>query len=105
LGYSPDARNLKYLSSRFFTADKLKEVIPLAIEEGYNEFNSSTTVDQIIKLFSNSKFKVAREGSVCIYVYPKRGKHIKFNPNVYFNSLLADEMCFEPDGALRLWWD
>lgn len=89
-------RNLSYKAQEFVSRDEAFSIMESALPRGYNEFRAS-----LINYFhKDHKFKIAREGSVCLYVLPKDGIDM---PSM--EELKADEYGMEDDGTLRVWWD
>lgn len=85
-------RKLYFKASQEVSRDEAKVILEVAIPHGYNEFDASL----LDKFSVNSKFVIAREGSVCIYV--KGGKMPEAE------TVLADEKGKEGEWA-RFWWD
>lgn len=94
-------RNLKFRSEPLSAAD-LTTIMPLAVPDGYNEFDPIVSIKKLIKYFgAEASYCIAREGSVCIYVKPVQRLWLnRSKPRIG-----ADEVSFEPDGYFRLWWD
>lgn len=85
-------RKLNFKASQEVSRDEAKVILEVAIPHGYNEFDASL----LDKFSANSKFVIAREGSVCLYV--KGGKM----PSA--KSVLADERSYDGKWT-RFWWD
>jgi hypothetical protein len=109
-------RNLDYHSRLLFTADELHEVMPLAITDGYNDFDSVQTIAKVITAFPESQFRLCREESVCIHVHfsyqGNKGKRFWLSRSLERNGVniasLADEVSVEHSSLgfyVRLWWD
>lgn len=86
-------RNLSFLASEFVSRDEAAKIMSQAVPGGYNDFRS----DLLKKLPPRSKVKLAREGSVCIYVSPRLADDLR-------GTLKEDEF-HQENGATRLWWD
>lgn len=105
--YGKGERNLDFYSNTPLTAETLKEVIPMAIPEGYNNFHPVESVNKLIEIFGDkSAYHVAREGSVCIYITSKDGNlWVNGNRN-QLDTLNADEILFDGEKQqFRVWWD
>jgi hypothetical protein len=91
-------RNLNFISSEFVTRDEAFNILDKAIPKGYNDFRAG-----LLNYFhAKQKFKIAREGSVCLYVYTPKDLDYSF-PSM--EELKVDEMDTTDDGLVRLWWD
>lgn len=86
-------RNLQFKSNTFVSLPDAKRIVAKAIPQGYNEFNAAV----LDKFPDYAKFKIAREGSPCLYV---KGRLL---PNR--ECVGADEMNDQSDGTTRFWWD
>ena len=98
-GYSASKkRNLNFKASEFVTRDEAFAIMDKALPRGYNEFRAGLLNYFHIK----QKFMIAREGSVCLYVWTPPDSDIIF-PSM--EELQADEMTRQEDGTMRIWWD
>lgn len=109
-------RNLNFCSTIALSLSEWRQAMTKALE-GYSDYPSYNYFmpEHVEKAIRNAvgknanrlKFYAAREGSVCLYIEGD-GDILR----ALFNNLLddydasyADEIGFEPDGRLRLWWD
>lgn len=94
-------RNLKYLA---LETCELKDCAPLfKLIGGYNGFDPESSLANLIEVFGeDATVRIAREGSPCIYIMPKRNLWFGFRGK----DVKADEFCFDPNmGMFRVWWD
>ena len=85
-------RNLNFQASEFVSRDEAFAILDEVVKS-YNEFRPS-----LINYFhKDHKIKIAREGSVCLYV---QGKDLPSQ-----RELMADEYDTMEDGSTRIWWD
>lgn len=101
LGYKD--RDLNYFCTTPLTGAELEAIMPEAVNDGYNGFDSVKSVAEVIRFFGDhAEFHVAREGSVCIYVKPTKG-------NTWLSrdqKINCDEFLFDgTKGMFRVWWD
>ena len=83
-------RNLSFMAGDLVSRDEAIEIMRKAVPNGYNDFNA----DYLYHFDPESKFQIAREGSVCVYVRGgKLPRHIH-----------ADEVDTK-NGITRIWWD
>lgn len=95
-------RSLDFFCKEPFTVEEVIEIME-KIVGNYNIFSAGKTTKKITDLFSdNTEFFVAREGSVCLYVKPKR---LWLDRGVDLLSSGADEVSFEIDRGFRFWFD
>ena len=93
-------RNLNFKASEFVPRNEAYDICSRAIPEGYNEF----TANLIEELPNDVMIKIAREGSVALYVKTIDQKTLDMTLEET-NHLRADEVHYQEDGTLRLWWD
>ena len=101
MGFDENERNLDFKSSSYFNAGELIEVMSTAIEGGYNLYDKDV-LKEVVETFNGARYKPAREGSPCIYVYPEKNSRVWLHKD--FGGI-ADEVSLENDGSIRLWWD
>lgn len=98
----PGERNLDFKASASVDGATLREIVKRAVPGGYNDFNESV-LEKVFGVFGEeSQYTIAREGSPAIYVRPFGRVWINRTENL---SHLADEVSYEEDGSIRLWWD
>ena len=116
--YGTGARDLDYKSPASFTPAEFGALFT-AICPGYNAFRPGTAARFLAK-YPGIKIYPAREGSVCIYIdgpeailrsvatvngkLPLTEEHLPY-PLVTKHPTKADEIGFENNGRLRIWWD
>ena len=74
----------------------------------YNEFGVSIARDLVNVAGEDSMYRLAREGSVAVYVKltPERMKtNVHFHQKDLEDVLEVDEFTLEDNGEYRLWWD
>lgn len=89
--YAMEIRNLEFKASDFVSRDEAKRIL-LKANVYYNAFEP----DLLNRFPKDCKIKIAREGSVCLYV--KGNKLPKARS-------FADEIDKWDDGTVRYWWD
>lgn len=92
--YSEHSRCYDFCSDEFVSRKDAYAIMKAACPRGYNEFRA----ELILEHFANDAlFKLAREGSVCMYV---KGDDLPSK-----KQLDADEYTLQADGTTRIWWD
>ena len=95
-------RDLDYRCEVAMTHAELLIAFEALTPDGYNNFDPKVSIPKVIQVFGeDAEYFVAREGSVCVYVKPKR-------PCVWLNrwEIGADELSYSPiTHEFRLWWD
>jgi len=90
-------RRLDWKASEYAEGDMIRKALN-AIGEGYNAFEPNEVSDIILKVDSDAKVYVAREGSVCLYIKTSKSTEM-------IEALDADECDLQQDGLIRAWWD
>jgi hypothetical protein len=93
-------RNLNFCHALAISKTAAVKIMKKAIPDGYNEFDAEL-LDQLPR---ESRIRIAREGSVCVYVETPNGSQINQE------GLKADEFDLyqtNSDGTQthRIWWD
>jgi hypothetical protein len=103
-GYHHTDRNLKFKSGVWLDPQDCYSIMSKAVSEGYNAYNSDV-LKQVLDYFGDqAKYKIAREGSVCLYV--KTLNELCINRMFTFiNDCFIDEVHLQKDSTIRLWWD
>ena len=96
---SKNIRNLDFMASDYLTKDDAKHILSKYIT-GYNNF----TPDLLDLLPDDSMVKIAREGSVCLYVVSEELKTSPKLQQLTQKALGADEFDYVND-EFRIWWD
>jgi len=86
-------RNLNFRSGVLLSRDDAALLMAEACPEGYNDFDTEV----IRKLPAEARVEIAREHSVCLYVF---GASLKA-----CHAMGADECDSAGAGQVRLWWD
>jgi hypothetical protein len=86
-------RELDFRSGGQLTRDAAADLMSKAVPNGYNDFRA----DSIRSLPKTCRIEIAREGSVCLYVWNAGLAACR--------RLKADECDKQGDGSIRLWWD
>lgn len=96
-------RNLSYLASRAVGGKEFVTLMNEALPGGYNDFDLDAA-ERVVNAFGeDAKYTIAREGSVCVYVKPKKVLD-SIREGIQLGRL-ADEFSYQGDGVFRLWWD
>lgn len=96
-------RNLDFKASLAIPAVEFVRIM-MTVVPGYNEFYGAFTCSEMVGMFpETARYRIAREGSVCIYVenHGKDPTHL----DVIRDHLQADECDLQEDGSIRFWWD
>jgi hypothetical protein len=86
-------RSLDYRSRAQLTVMEAAALMAEAVPDGYNEFQAAV----ILELPDTARVEIAREGSVCLYVWNAGLAACR--------KLEADECHKQDDGSIRCWWD
>lgn len=98
-------RNLSWKASRPVSPEEACKIMRIVFglgkepenDEGYNDFRPNILND----FPANSKIWLARENSVCVYVYAEGCDCDWFKDPAF----MADEYNIDVDGQIRIWWD
>ena len=94
-GYDGD--DMMWQNSTSFDKKTAIDIMKKALPNGYNEFKA----ESLDKLPPDSKIKIGREYSVCIYVSTKT----KISRVVAYDKMDASEIDEIDPGYYRIWWD
>lgn len=98
-----------------YTADSPLDFFRASRPVGHNELNAALdligdynafcpeVVARALRNFAVTTV-VAREGSVCLYLYPEKDENRKELKRALRYSA-ADEITDQADGSIRAWWD
>ncbi len=101
------AMNIRKMMWKARTSVSPREFAKLAkacIPDGYNEYDSARVAKAIARNAPHSCVQFAREYSPAVYVRGPRAELEKLQKAAK-KTMRANEMDFQADGALRLWWD
>jgi hypothetical protein len=93
-------RNLDFLASRWLPRDDAKWVMEQWVKD-YNEFSPEV----IDKFPAEAEIRIAREGSVCLYVKLPYGCKKKLPCAKRVAADECDEMLLLSSPCVRYWWD
>lgn len=98
IGY--ETRELHFRAREAVSFPTAVAILRMAISAGYNDFS----VDRLEKLLGglNLRVVIAREFSVCLYLFSSISTLVRVQKLIKNE---AQEIDFQPDGSLRLWWD
>lgn len=96
-------RRLNWQFGGYVSADEWGRVMEQAVPFGYNSFDAKATTAWL-KTFPGISIEPARAGSVALYVKGPK-KTLETMMKGARKATDVDEVDFEPDGTLRLWWD
>jgi hypothetical protein len=91
--HAKEIRNLDFRASACVSPEEAFNILTDAGVDSYNGFD----VDVLKKLPKESRIRIAREGSVCLYV---EGDGLPSK-----EELVADEYDEWEPGVTRIWWD
>lgn len=100
----PGPRNLDFISKYEYSLPETIEIMGKALQRtgGYNNFTPDLL--SIFRHYPTIKFRIAREGSVALYItHPKSISQFIEEPDI-IRELMVDEYQEDPKGY-RLWWD
>lgn len=95
-----DRRNLEFFASRYLPRDEAIWVLEQWVKE-YNEF----TPDVLERLPDDAEVRIAREGSVCLYVRLPYGSQSKLPTAKRMKADERDEVLLQSSRCVRYWWD
>jgi hypothetical protein len=100
-----ETRNLNFFSRIPLEGKDFLNACFLCIPS-YNEWDGVRFPLALLSFFGEgAQFYVAREGSVCVYVRPRKDFFI-LNLNDLADDLKIDEISYDSNfGLIRLWWD
>ena len=93
-------RNLDFLASRWLPKEDAKWIMEQWVK-GYNEFSP----DVIAKFPDEAQIRIAREGSVCLYVRLPWGCKAKLPSAARVAADERDELLLLSSPCVRYWWD
>ena len=102
-------RQLQFLASRAVSPEQAAKIMEKVLRNSGGSYNAFTP-DLLLQFPADSMIRIGREGSVCVYVWPRE------QPLPSKEALLADEYTWEAccwwdkenpfvNKALRVWWD
>jgi hypothetical protein len=97
---SDQDRNLEFLATRWLRRDDAKWVMEQWVN-GYNEFSP----DVIDKFPEEAQIRIAREGSVCLYVKLPYGCSKKLPSAKRVSADERGETVLLSSPCVRYWWD
>ena len=98
-------RNLNFEASIFLPIHNRVLQAALVVIGRYNDFDAFTVIDILSALDPECEVKIAREGSVCLYVQFKQDMSDSKRNYLAMKNLLADEIDEIEKNLYRIWWD
>ena len=94
-------RNLDFQADETVSPKEARAIMEEAVPDGYNEFTAD-----LLSLFPDScRIRLARELSVCIYIYDMARQNIADTANLPSQSELCADEYSQVGDAIRIWWD
>ena len=95
-----ERRNLEFFATRYLSRDEAIRVLEQWVKE-YNEFTPAV----LKRLPDDAEVRIAREGSVCLYVRLPYGSQSKLPTAKRLKADERDELFLQSSRCVRYWWD